>query len=392
MFKKAAIALAVVGAASSSFAADVDAFLGDASLDLGFRTYYMQGTDSDGSSSDKALAQGIRADFKSGYLYDLVGLDFGAYGAVGLITDDGSKGSWGLLDAGTSNEDIFKYGATAKVKLGEFGHLKYGTRKLNSTLYSDSDSRLTPELTQAASAEISYGDLDAYAHQIIRSSTRTGEKLVDFNKKVYLVGGSYVFDNALNLNLAYGQQKDRSKQYFGSLAMPYAVGEGTATVTGNYQRINAAGAEKSGIAAGGKDSANLWSVKASYELGAANVEAAYAKVSEYDFAINWSGGNGNGGAADLLTDNGYIIGVDGADTKSYYLGGGYDLSAFVEGLDLGAGYIHAKTGSESASKEYFASVGYDVQSVENLWVGAAVAKQGKTKHARAQLRYNFSAL
>lgn len=389
MFKKAALAIAVLGAASSSFAAEP--FFDDASLDLGFRTYYMQGEY--GPEKHKALAQGFRADFNSGYFFDLIGLDAGVYTGFGLKTYDGEKGAWWLLDKnrsadGFKNEDTLKYGATIKVKAGDFGDLKYGTRKVNTHLYSDSDSRLTPELTQALSAELSFGDADAYVHQITRGSTRTGEELVDFTKKVYLVGGSYVFNNGLDLNAAYGQQKDRSKQYFGSVAMPFAVGEGTAVVAGNYQRINATGAEKVGKA---EDSVNLWSVKASYEVSAVNVEVAYAKVGEYDFGINWNGGNGNGGAADLYTDNGYIISVDGNDTKSYYLSVGYDLSAFAPGVGVSAGYIKAK-GQNSSDREYYATVGYDVQSVENLWVGAAYASTKDDDHMRAQLRYNFSAL
>ena len=406
MFKKAALALAVVGAASSSFAVEANSFFDDASLDLGFRTYYFYGDQKFkalgrdvGEVKSNALAQGFRADFKSGYFYDLVGLDVGVYTAFGLKTYDGEKDSWGLLGGGTANEDLIKYGATAKLKLGEFGVAKYGTRKLNSDLYSDSDSRLTPELTQAASIEVSYGDLDAYAHQVIRSNYRNTEELVDFKNKVYLAGASYVFNNALSLTTAYGQQKDRNRQYFGQVDYPFAVAEGTTvTVSANYQNVSAIGSAKEAL---DDDSAGLWSAKIALEAGPVLAELAYGKADEYELnGLNWSGGNGNGGS-NLLTDNAYYVTLAAPDMSSYYAGVSYDLAEMMPGLSVDAGYMRGKN-DVLVSQEFYTRVNYDVQNVENLWVGATFAKGDDDagngvlttdwKHARLQLRYDFSAL
>ncbi len=406
MFKKAALALAVLGVASSTFGADVNSFVDDASLDIGLRTYYFWGEEdfrnnpSKGTEKSHAMAQGIRAEYKSGYLYDLVGFDVGLYGAVGLIKDDGKKSSWGLLDGGTRNEDIFKYAATAKVKLNEAAQFKYGVRKLNSELYSDSDSRLTPELTEFASIEVDLGDFDAYVHQIKRSSRRTQEKLEDFDGKVYLTGAHYVFNNDLTLSAAYGQQRNNSRQYFGQVDYPFAVSDGILTVSGNYQHIVAIGSAKGQQ---GDDTAGLWSAKVAYETGPLLLELAYGKADDYQLgSLNWTGGNQNGGS-NLLTDNAYYVTLDAPGMNSYYAGISYDLSESIAGLILDTGYMLGKN-DHLKSWEYYARVNYDVPGVENLWLGATWASgrddySGKDNandvdwsHARLQLRYNFSAL
>ena len=417
LFKKAALALAVVSVASTSFASEqANPFFDDASLDLGFRSYQFWGEEdykdpSKPTGKYDALGQGVRVDFKSGYFHDLIAVDAGVYTGFGIRTDDGNKGSWGLLGGGTANDDLIKYAVTAKVKLSDYGTFKYGTRMIHTDLYYDSDNRLVPELTQATSIEGGYGDLQGYAHHITRSSYRNTEKLVDFVEPVNIVGGSYIFDNALALNLSYGQQKDNTQQYFGSAKFPFSVAEGTMVVSANYQHFQAIGARKDTLKAENKEQdAGIWTTLVSYEQGPLRLDVAFGKVSSYQASdastgdvgldLEWDGGNENGGS-NLLTDNAYYATLDQSDMKSYYAGGTYDLSQQVPGLSVDFGYMQGKNDALK-SQEYFTRINYDVQSVKNLWVGATFAtgededKVGNGSvdwnHARLQLSYDFSAL
>ena len=85
--------------------------------------------------------------------------------------------------------------------------------------------------------------------------------------------------------------------------------------------------------------------------------------------------------------------------QSYYAALTYDFTKMVPGLSFDLGYMQGKNDTMN-SKEYYARVNYDVQSVKNLWVGATYVtgddedKVGAGtvdwKHLRLQLRYDFS--
>ena len=130
MIQKAALFVAIAGA-SVSVSAD-NTFIDDASLDLGFRTFYMHSTDKEGHTTHDALGQGVRVTFESGYFHDVIGVDAGVYTGFGLHTND-PKESWGMLGAG--NSDLIKHNLVLKANLFGYGNIKYGTRFVDLPLY-----------------------------------------------------------------------------------------------------------------------------------------------------------------------------------------------------------------------------------------------------------------
>ncbi|MGI9279141.1 MAG: OprD family outer membrane porin [Endozoicomonas sp.] len=364
--------------------AQANAFLDDSSLNLELRNYHMTKGQDDGTNDDSTSqwAQGIRADFTSGYFENIVGLDFSAYYSLKLGASHADLEP-GLLKVDSKGES-HSYGKTAyaiKFNLADMGVAKYGRMFIDTPLLNDSDSRVLPSLSEGLYADINYGGASAHTAWVKKANGRTESGFVDYeadgdSQAVKLIGGAYDFGNGLSLSADYATQSDFAKKYLTEATFSTAIEGIDLGFAGQYANLTKTGAAKP---ASGDKSQYAYGLKVSADVGKASFGVAYTKVESTDlgeFGIGWQTAEGNVND----DDNGYfgynsiqISDFNSNGQKAWGFNAGYDFNEMVEGLSVEGIYVMGETKPQDET-EYNLDINYSIPQVEGLSARLRYAK------------------
>ncbi|NRA19787.1 MAG: outer membrane porin, OprD family [Oceanospirillaceae bacterium] len=383
-------------------AAEVNSgFIGDSKLDLNLRTFYFN-RDKIGQPDAKALSQGLRLDFTSGYVNDIIGFDASIFSSQKLVGKKGHGGTGLLQDKDGSQRSYTKIGqAFVKVKLGQYAGLKAGRMLLNTPLLNDSDSRSTPSSTQAVVAQANLSGADIYAIWSDRSSAKTNqsfEKYTDASGNDYdvkVIGGSYNFNSGLNMKLAYAEAKDVLQQSYFYLSYPFQISE--------KLKINVDGHLYSGKANGralGHVSADynsdLFNLATQVSYDNAKLTLSYQEVNGDAYQLGWGGDDDSGYSTWNSVQR---LDFNRADEKSWQLRFDYNFQQ-APGLSFMTRYTHGdnikRTGQSDGSEwERNVELKYAFQEIDNLsmhWRNSTVrsTETVDTNENRLILNYNIT--
>ena len=404
-----ALSMAILAASS----VQAESFVDDSTLDIHLRNYYK----SDKVTNNKkqsSWAQGARAEFSSGYFMGLIGLDLNWYGSLKLSGDKNESNNGLLRNSGPTNalksKSYSKAGAAIKFNLMDMATVKYGRMFIDTPLLNDSDSRVTPSLTEALMAEGEFAGVNLYGIHARENSARTESGFeaygsVDSTGKmkkhsVNIVGGGYDFDNGLSVTAAYGSQKEWANQLYLDAAYEMPLGEDMSASFGtqyakkkmkgngrNYEIDDDGNFQNNRL---DDASIHFWGLSAGLSVGNLNVGLTYTDVDQptsntkdgLDSAsMQWGGQEG-------MQDSGFmgynalaIKDFDRAGQSAWGINVGYDLSDLVQGLSTSAVYVDSKidTGTsadpkDNKEKEYNLKANYAVPAVEGLSVDLVYAK------------------
>ena len=300
LFKLSALGAAVLAATSVTAHAD---FIDDSSFDIKLRNVYFD-KDYENSADDwKQWAQGIEANFKSGYIGDVIGFDASYYGALKLDHAGADTGGQ-LLGGDQGDHGYSKLGqAYLKAKLGDDNLGFYGQAGLMTMgkgLISSSGSRTTPSSFRGAHGEVNINDFAVYSSYVDQISQRASngyDKLVNHAGKeidnAYQFGGTYNANN-VSAELVYLESKDYQKQYLADLGYTLPLNDDMSLFIGGiYQE-----AKKGGDLWDGSfdDKAKHYNLNTKLSMGELALTLSYAKTKaekanglgalEYWFAAN----------------------------------------------------------------------------------------------------------
>jgi len=301
IIKTSIISSAILAAMSLQVqAADLSGgFFADSKADLNLRSYYFN-RDKIGQSDAKALSQGVRLNFESGYINNVIGFDASLFSSLKLNGEQGHGGTGLLRSDGDSQKSYTKIGqAYIKAKLGENSELKAGRIVLNTPLLNDSDSRSTPSSTQAVVATTQIQGADLYAIWSDRGSSKTNQsfdKYTDSNGDDYdvkVIGGGYTFGNDLSVSVAHGQADDVLQQSYINLGFPYQISDKVAVKFDVHYYT----AESDGMALGHVSSdydSDLYNLAAQFSYDTSKLTFSYQEVSGDAYQLGWGGDDETG--------------------------------------------------------------------------------------------------
>ncbi len=389
LLKLSALSVAIFAASS----VHAESFVDDSTLNIHLRNYYKSDKET-GDKKQSSWAQGVRAEFSSGYFMGLVGFDLNWYGSLKLSGDKGESDNGLLRISQTGKSKSYsKAGGAIKFNLMDMATVKYGRMFIDTPLLNDSDSRVTPSLTEALMVEGEFAGANLYGIHATENSGRTESGFENYsvnNKKqaVNIVGGDYDFGNGLSITAAYGKQKEFGTQLYTDALYAMDVDDDTSvSVGGQYGRKAMKGDTKDTL-----DKANIdfWGLKTELSMGNLSVGLAYTDVDQPkssaaqtalgSASMAWGGQEG-------MQDSGYmgynalaIKDFDRAGQSAWGVSVGYDLSDLVQGLSTSAVYVDSKIDTGIASekdnkeKEYNIKANYAVPAVEGLSVDLVYAK------------------
>ncbi|WP_172806790.1 OprD family outer membrane porin [Endozoicomonas arenosclerae] len=371
--------------------AQANAFLDDSSLNLELVNYSQTKTeDTSKKYSTSQWAQGIKADFSSGYFENIVGLDFSAYYSLKLGASHADFGNPGLLKVDSDGES-HSYGKTAyaiKFNLADMGEAKYGRMFISTPLYGNSSSRVLPGLSEGFYADISVAGLSAHTAWIQEINKRAESGFDDFEadgdkQAVKIIGGSYDFGNGLQLSADYGTQTDFAKKYLTEISYSTELQGVDLGVAGQYAKFSSQGYLQDALKADPAQDTSQYAygLKVTAGIAQANFGIAYTKVESSDatenFIAGWQAGTT---PKDMAADDSYfgynsiqISDFNTSGQKAWGFTAGYDFAEFVDGLTVEGIYVigDTKTADET---EYNIDVNYAIPQVEGLTARLRYAK------------------
>jgi len=410
MLTKHTLIVSAILAAGHSQLATAEAtngFIADSKFDLNLRTFYFNRDRVSGSRPDSvALSQGLRLDYQSGYVNDLIGFDASVFATGALSAEDNEGGTGTLRTLGNGEQQGYgKLGqAYIKLKLGENSGIHIGRQTINTPLLDDSDSRSTPSSTQAIYAFTQHDNLNLYAIWSDRASAKTDEKFrryTDTNGDDYsigIVGGSYAFDSGLNLDLAYGEADNILSQAYVSASYPIQISDrDQLNLNGTFYRGDADG-EGAQAGVGADYSSNLYSLSAQWVRDNKKFLIAYQAVNGDEYQESWD--NFSNDDTGLYSSNSVqVLDFDRAEERSIQARFDYDVPN-IEGLSLMARYISGDNiersdGLEGKEWERNFEVRYAFQDIDGLSVRLRNATVRSTETTglnenRLILNYNIS--
>jgi hypothetical protein len=380
LIKRTLLVTAIITASYSqlSLAEENSGFFNASKLDLNLRTFYFNRDFIPSTSADRvALAQGLRLNFQSGYINNIVGFDASVF-AVGKLSGKDNKGNTGVLRTlGDGDQQGYaKFGqAYFKVKLGENSGLKLGRMTINTPLLDDSDSRTTPSSTQGVYAYTQYQDLNLYAIWTNKGSAKTSQEFRDYTDtngdsySVAIVGGNYKFNTGLDVSLAYGEADNVLSQTYASVSYPIQLTErdqlnlnGTA-----YHGESDGDGAQGGV--GSDYRSNLYSLSAQWVRENKKLSLSYQAVNGDEYQESWDDfGNDDTG---LYSSNSVqVLDFDRAGERSIQARFDYEVPK-VKGLSLMTRYIRGDNikhndGSEGKEWERDIEAKYAFQNVKGL--------------------------
>lgn len=368
VMKLSAIALAVTAGASqlamASAQSEAKGLMEDSSLDLFNRNLYFNrdfrnnGDDPDDQSKVEEWAHGFTATFESGFTPGIVGFGFDAYGMIGLKLDSSpSRAGTGLLPVGSdgyAEDEYAEAGGVVKARVSS-SVLKYGQQIVGVPVFATDDSRLLPETATGfllTSNELEGLELNAGHFTALNAQAQTGHDSVGL-KRLDFVGGTYAVDDNFSLSLYYSDAHDAFQKVYGNLnyTVPL-VNDQSLNFDFNIYRTDYE-AEYTGT---GDDEGNtIWSLAATYSLGAHSFMLAYQKsIGGFD-GIGYDYGIDGGGTV-YLANSVQRSDFNAQDEKSWQARYDLDLAAVgLNGFKFMTRYIYgddADVGTTDNGKEW----------------------------------------
>lgn len=221
-------------------------FLADSTTSLEFKNYfitrdYLEGDRDDNKREEWAQGFLLRAD--SGFTEGPVGFGVDTISMLGVKLDSSpSRSGTGLLkidDDGRAEDDYTKFGATAKVSVGE-SILRYGYLEPRLPSLRPNASRLFTQSflgTQITSTDIDGLELTAGQLNRTRQRDETDYEPMALNRKsgaygratstrFQFVGGEYHFGKRARLGYHYAQLEDIYRQHYVGLSDGIDLGPG----------------------------------------------------------------------------------------------------------------------------------------------------------------------
>ena len=396
-FTKTIIACAItalsVGATTSQ--ANFNNFVEDATVSGKLRTVYIDADKKDGGGDAGAWTASATVDFRSGYIYDILGFDASYYGVYAL--DDGdTNDAKNLLPYG-SKQDFSKLGqAYLKGKLGDKNmgaSFKAGRTRIYTGLISGSGSRSIPSAWQGIDTDFNYQGLNvgvAWVNAVLPRDT-PDMKWMETNggdRIKHIIGGeaSYKFSNGVKLKYTNGYAKDYVKGHQFVAKHTYTMGDSSSLTTeGNY-RIS-------------QENGDLWN-----GIGGWGGNGFDSKAETFDFNMKYDMGAlyVRGGLGYTKADT-YQQGGEYKTARHYYDFGKYSYGAWnswsTSGLieefywdgetviALGAGYDFADMGVPGLTIDYKFRRGSSI-NVVNAATGSTASDAKETEHG-VDLNYKF---
>lgn len=396
--KPLAIALAGCGCLGAP-----GAFAQEPSLDISLRTLYFNRDLRQGTNEDRvAASQAVRVDYSSPYVNDLIGFNASLFGALKL-DGRGADETLNMLKAdGDDTESYAKLGqAFVKLKLGESTELRAGRMVLATPLLYDDDSRSTPSSTQAIKLDTQLGGASLYAIYSDRAVNMAGTKFEKYEANgeeydLYVLGGSYAFDNGLNIQLAHGIADDYLRQTYLNASYPFELSNGdSALIDAHYYY-----GTDDGDLYGGDYQSSLFNLAGRYTTGNLTMTLSYQNIGGDDgYDYSWGGEDNN---ILMVWNSVQYLDFNSEDEQSMQLRADYNVSS-VPGLSLMARHtrgwdIDTATDSDAEEHETDLEAKYVFQngSLEGLALRARVAHIESDQFAnvdevRLIANYGFSA-
>jgi len=340
--------LALVALAPDIMAAtdDENGFLGDTSLDVLSRNFFLQNdyrTGQRDQSYRQEWAQGFIANLHSGFTQGTLGVGVDAHGFYGLKLD-GGRGHAGAgllpLDSdGRAEGDYSDAGAALKLRLSKTT-LKVGEMEVETPVFDTGDKRLQPEYATGLlldsrdidglklvaghfsafknqNASTSRGDFDGYG-----ASTR--------GRSISLAGVETTTKGPVGGSVYASQLTDTWRQYYGNLHYLNVLSENSALLLDSnlYRTLDQGSAR-----AGALDN-TAYSLSARYSVGVQAFTLGWQKIdgdTPFDFV---------GGDSIYLANSIKYADFNGAHEQSWQLRYDLDASAFgVPGLKFMTRYV-----------------------------------------------------
>ncbi len=398
VFKLSALGAAVIAATTATVAqASFDQFVDDSTLEIKLRNAYF---DNDykinglGAKEDwHEWAQGIEANYTSGYAFGMFGFDASLYGALKLDSSNQEQGTNGagdqLLRVGDSGDakSFSKMGqAYLKAKFGDENlniHAKAGYMKHDTVLLATSSSRLLPSSYKGYAFDANIYGINLYGAWADKISRRASQDYEDFENgsgekidNLYSIGAAYEIGN-LYLNGEYGEGKDYMKQSYLNAGYTFELSEGMSLlIDGQYYKAKENGKlwDGANYIDSFTDDAKLVNLNTALTIDYLTLSLSYTTV-DADNGNNagafqyWMAGNDYGGGNFWTSRQISDFYWDGETT--WQVGAQYDFTGFdMPGFYTGATFTRGTLGNTEAAK-----LGIDKETELDVEIGYAFQQE-----------------
>ncbi|MGA6098863.1 OprD family porin [Stutzerimonas marianensis] len=326
VMKWSVIAMAVAAGTSqmalASSQSESEGFVEGSSLTILNRNLYMN-RDFRGDASQsyrEAWGHGFIGTFESGFTQGTIGVGVDAIGLLGVKLDSGTDRAWPDVfprdSEGRPQDDYSQAGAAIKVRLSDTV-LKYGTQFVALPVFSTDDARLLPETARGGlltSSEIEGLELNVGRFTSLSAKSEADHDSVGLDE-INFVGGTYAFTDNFSTSLYYSDVKDAFEKIYGNANYNMALADDQSLAFDfNIYKTE----YDSEFTGNGSDEDNtIWSLAATYSVGAHGFTVAYQKSHGGYFSVD---DEGNAYQA------GYAYGIDGGGTV--WLGNSVQYSDF----------------------------------------------------------------
>lgn len=277
-----------------------------------FRDYGAGGDETEnGQSYREAWGHGFIGTFESGFTQGTIGVGVDAIGLLGVKLDSGTDRAWPDVfprdSEGRPQDDYSQAGAAIKFRLSDTV-LKYGTQFVALPVFSTDDARLLPETARGAlltSSEIEGLELNVGRFTSLSAKSEADHDSVGLDE-INFIGGTYAFTDNFSTSLYYSDVKDAFEKIYGNANYNMALADDQSLAFDFNIYKSEYDSEITGT--GSDEDNTIWSLAATYSLGAHGFTVAYQKS--------------HGG----FDTNGYIYGIDGGGTV--WLGNSVQYSDF----------------------------------------------------------------
>lgn len=395
-----------IALASCSLISAPGIFAQEASLNINLRTLYFNRDFRQGTDQDRvAASQAVRVDYISPYFNNAVGFDASVFGALKLDGRGGDENIGMLKADGTSTESYAKLGqAFIKLKLSETTELRAGRMVLSSPLLYDDDSRSTPSSTQAVTLNSKLGSADVYAIYSDRAVNMADTHFRKYEANgetygLYVLGGSYGFDNGLSLQVAHGVAEDYLRQTYLNASYPFDLSNGDNVLVDAHYYYGT----DDGDLYGADYQSSLFNLAGRYTTGNLTLTLSYQNIggdNGYDYS--WDGFNNDNNIL-MVWNSVQYLDFNSADEQSFQVRADYEVAS-APGLSLMARHtsgwdIDSNTQTDATESETDLEAKYVFQtgSLEGLSLRARVAhieseQFDNVDEVRLIANYGFSAL
>ncbi|MBA1202288.1 OprD family porin [Pseudomonas capeferrum] len=376
------VALALIAAtqAQANEQAASKGFVEDSSMKLLLRNAYINRDKKHGTNDQIEWGQGFIANFSSGFTQGTVGVGVDVFGLYAIRLDGGKghNGGGGVdffqpSDTAPANSphNLARGGAAVKFRISNTV-LKYGDQMPSLPVLQHDDARLLPESftgTLITSNEIE--GLELNAGRFTQEARKSAEGRDSGGlKSINVLGGRYKFTDNLTASLYTSDVEDVLKKHYLGVNYVHPIADDqslTLDFNGYKTDIDSKFEREAGLTG---DSNTIWSLAATYTLGAHSFTIAHQRsTGDTGYNYGWyqnRGGVGDGGSTIFLA-NSYWSDFNAEDERSWQIGYGLDFGAYgVPGLTYNVAYVRGDNINthgfgEGKEREVFNQVRYVVQ-------------------------------